>query len=495
MASIIPQSSLQGGLFELVARGRKDTYFVTDRETSVLPFNSRYEPSTAYLKERRTTVPLNAPQFGNTFEVELDKYGDVLLECNLLVDLPTWLPPLPVANPTVATGNQVAPPYQANSQYWIKDASGNSYGYTKLIGYFLFERIQLYQDSYLLQEWSGDGLFATRASEGSWNSGYLDYQFLGGNDVQSAPPARSVALRATPGRLRLSLPLPGLQGPADGGLPLCALPAQSFRLRIKLRTLEDLVESDAPGATKPVPWDPALTYSYTPAGGVPYSFKPLDRAAIGQPTILLETVQAYVDADTQHALQNNRKAIPFRRMFENIFTMGELDYKPLDSGGVAQVTRRLDGRHPTERIVWFFRNFNALCANKYTDLVNGRALDGQFYSQMKLVIAGRDRELEWGPEIWQDVENYAKDEIDTGYNIGEMRWGLGDQYELQRPYTRVPDGTVNFTTADRPTLHINLNNIFPEVATAQRKAEMRVMTEGWAIYEIAEGRGRLMFAN
>ena len=130
MAGIIPQSSLQGGIFELVARGRKDTYFVTDSETSVLPFNSRYESSTPYLKERRTTVPLNAPQFGNTFEIELDKYGDVLLECNLLIDLPSWLPPLPMVQPSIA-GTQPAPPYQANSTYWVKDASGYSYGYTR----------------------------------------------------------------------------------------------------------------------------------------------------------------------------------------------------------------------------------------------------------------------------------------------------------------------------------------------------------------------------
>jgi hypothetical protein len=59
----------------------------------------------------------------------------------------------------------------------------------------------------------------------------------------------------------------------------------------------------------------------------------------------------------------------------------------------------------------------------------------------------------------------------------------------------VPEGTVNFTTADRPTLHINLRNVFPVAVLGQRKTEFRVFTEGWAIYEIERGRGRLMFAN
>ena len=54
--SAIPQSSLQGSLFELIARGKKDTYFVTDKEGSGSAFNPFYKASTPMLQERRTAL-------------------------------------------------------------------------------------------------------------------------------------------------------------------------------------------------------------------------------------------------------------------------------------------------------------------------------------------------------------------------------------------------------------------------------------------------------
>jgi len=491
--SAIPQSSLQGSLFELVARGKKDTYFVADSSSSVLPFSPAYESSAPFLQERRTTVPLNEPRFGAFCEVEIERFGDILTDATLLIDLPSWLPPLPTQEPNL---NGSTNPIEANSLYWIKDASGFSYGYTKYVAYFLFESIQFYQDSALLMEWSGDQLFALSSTEGSWNSGYLVSQYTGGVDVGPTP-GRSIAYRATPSRLRLPLPLPGLQTPGDGGFPICCMPHQAYRIRMKLRALEDLVESDKP-VCKPEPWlgQSPITFSYTPDGAtVPYTFSPLARNKIGQPTILLETRQAYVPHEIQKGLQNNRQSIPFRRPFENIFTFGPNDYVALDSGGIAAVTRRLDARHPVERVVWFFRTANAIDNNRLSDMIDPSGADGQFYNGIKLVIAGRDREELFGPLVWQDIESYAKDEIDSGYNIGEMRWNRGDKYDEIRPFSRVPEGAVNFTSADRPTLYIQLNNVPPQAISGLRKSEMRVFFEGWAVFEVEQGRGRLKFAN
>jgi hypothetical protein len=489
--SQIPQTNIQGSLFELVARGKKDTYFAVDRGTSVHVFNSDYGPSTPHLEERRTTVPLNAPKFGQTCEIEIDTYGDVLTECTILVDLPSWLPPLPVVN-----GGTTLPPQDANKTYWIRDASGISYGYCAYIGYFLFERIQLYQDSALIQEWSGDLLFALNASEGSWNSAYLDSQYLGGVDT-SPYPGRNIAGRATPGRLRLSLPIPGCQTPGDGGFPICCLPNQSYRVRMKLRNLEDLVVSDDPTLMKPKPWL-IPEFTYTLPGPAIYTFQPVPLNTIGQPTILLETIQSYVSPETKRTLQESKQSIPFRRPFENIFTFGEADFAALDVSGIAASTRRLDARHPVERLAFFFRTQQALDRNNYTDVFDPASSDTQFYNGIKLIIAGRDREFLYGSQVWQDIMAYAKDENDSGYNIGEFRWNLGDLYSEIRPFGRVPNGTVNFTSADRPTLYVQLNNVpfLPSSGMSrQRKTELRVFMEGWNVYEIERGRGRLLFAN
>jgi len=484
--SSVPQSSIQGSLFELVARGRKDAYFAVDKDSSEHVFNSKYEATTPFLQERRTTVPLNAPQFGNTFEIEIDKYGDIMTECNLLVDLPTWLPQLPMV-----FGGTTLPPIEANSAYWIKDDSGFSYGYCDYIGYFLFERIQFYQDQALIQEWSGDLLFGLMSTEGSWNSGYLANQQLGGVTVNNNP-LRTIAYRATPGTLRLALPLPGLQTPGDGGFPLCCLPVQSYRLRIKLRRLEDLIVSDS-GVAKPNPF--LKTFQYIFPTGQTQLVQPITREALGQPTIVLETLQAYMDPDARASLQEQRQSITFRRPFENVFTFGPADFAALDVDSIAASTRRLDACHPVERVLVYFRTANALDRNEYSNIINPLSPDGQFYNEMSLIIAGRDREYQYSALVWQDMESYAKDEIDSGYTISEMRWNLGDMYAMPRPFPRVPNGSVNFTTADRPTLYFQLNNVPVQVSSGQRKVELRVCMEGWNVYEVERGRGRLLFAN
>ena len=92
----LPSAQGQGALFELVARGVKDKYFVADQKESDFTYTARYDASIPHLGERRTTVPVNGTAFGTTFEVEIDSYGDVLTECALEMELPSWIPSLPL---------------------------------------------------------------------------------------------------------------------------------------------------------------------------------------------------------------------------------------------------------------------------------------------------------------------------------------------------------------------------------------------------------------
>jgi len=511
----INQSSGQGALFELVARGVKDTYFVKDSKESSFPYDASYDSSAHHLAERKTMVPINGVKFGNTFEVEIDPYGDVMTECAFEIDLPTWLPSLPRE-----PGGAPCRPEIANGLYSITSNTTpkRSYGYVNYVGYFLFDKIQFYQDQFLIQEWSGDGLLAKQVCEGSWNSSFLQ-QTLGGltpsiNTLTGLPSDRGIQLRATPGHLRVKIPLPGLQCPGDGGFPLVAMAWQKFRIKATLRPLEDLVVCSDVALSKPniYPWDvPEFIYTFDDAST--YTFAPKSLADIGQPNILLSTIQHYVPPRVQEELRSSVIQIPFRRQFENNFTFGELDYISLDKGGSAAVTRRLDGRFPTEKIFWFFRTQNALDRNYlddfYNDYFDGIAPLGHvptatqpytepygaFYYRMKLVIAGRDREHIYEPFLWQEISQLSKDEKPSGLGIGEMKWSTGEVYGTVYPAPRQPEGTVNFSTADRPTLHLDLANININPVLAQRRSEFRVFTEGWATFDVREGRGRLLFAN
>ena len=493
-------TSGQGSLFELVARGVKDNYFVKDSKDSFFPYDAGYDSSVHHLAERKTCVPINGTTFGNTFEVEIDPYGDVMTECAFEVDLPTWYPQLPIS-----PASPMYNPSIANGLYDITSL-GKSYGYVNYIGYFLFEKIQFYQDQFLIQEWSGDGLLAKQVGEGSYNSSFLKQALAGQIEIMdpitNLPTDRGIQLRATPGHLHITLPLPGLQCPGDIGFPLVAMPWQKFRIKATLRKLEDLIVcSDE--SLKPSPFH--IPFRMTFDDGTHYDFVSL--ADTGQPTILLSTIQHYVPPRVQEELRSKPIQIPFRRQFENNFTFGELDYISLDKGGNAAVTRRLDGRHPTEKLFWFFRTQNALDRNQldnfYNDFFDFNVTTatepftkpyGTFYYNMKLVIAGRDRETLLEPFVWQTISQFAKDEKGSGLTIGEMKWTTGDKFGVVYPCPREPEGTINFTTADRPTLHIELANVRPDI-TGQRRAEFRVFTEGWNVYDIREGRGKLLFAN
>lgn len=515
--SAINQSSGQGALFELVARGNKDTYFLKDSKESSFPYDASYNSSAHHLAERRTFVPLNAVTWGGSFEVEIDPYGDVMTECEFEIDLPSWFPDLPI-NP-----NQISScfgPDVANGLFPITSTPGGlSYGYVNYVAYFLFEKIQFYQDQFLIQEWSGDGLLAKQLSEGSYTSSFLQQQ-LGGLVNPIDNPTRGIQLRATPGHLKIKLPLPGLQCPGDGGFPLVAMAWQKFRIKATLRKLEDLVVCSDISKNKlqdPLfyPWN-VENFRYTFDDGVTtYDFKPISLLDIPNPTILLATIQNYVPPRVQEELRSTPIQIPFRRQFENDFTFGELDYIPLDKGGTAAVTRRLDGRHPTEKIFWFFRTQTSLDKNRLDNFDNDyfdypllappknvpsatqpyTIYPRGFFYEMKLVIAGRDRENLHEPFLWQDICQLVKDEKASGLGIGEMKWSTGANYGTIYPAPRQPEGTVNFTTADRPTLYLELANIRGSVISKKRNCEFRVFTEGWNVYDVREGRGRLLFAN
>jgi len=344
---------------------------------------------------------------------------------------------------------------------------------------------------------------AKQMSEGSLNSSGLALYKGGWTDGST----RSLQMRATPGHLRIHLPLPGTQCPGDGGFPLVAMSWQSFRIRGTLRKLEDLVVCSDTTVIKPAPWSlPSMKVSYD--NGSSYPFTPLERTKIPNPVIVLSTVQHYVSPEIQEELRSKPIQIPFRRQFENKLTFGELDFIPLDKGGVAACTRFIDGRHPTERLFWFFRNYNALDRNQldnwYNDYFDSNPTTmvqpyttpyGEFYYRIKLNIAGKDREERYAPFVWNSINPLAKDEKSNDAHIGSMNWSTGEKYGTVYPAERQPEGTINWTTADRPTLHIELANINTNPLLGQRKAEFRVFTEGWNVYTVKDGRGKVMFAS
>jgi hypothetical protein len=555
MASTRAGLKTEGGLYESIARGNKDTFFFSDdMEKTINPFENRYDRIPPNIQELRRIPPLNGAEFGRSCEFEFETAGDFFLRPTVLIDLPSWYPPSQaLANP---------------ASLFSEQSTGNTYGYTNGIGYFLFQKIQIFQDKLLLQELTGDSLFALRASRGSLNSAYMENALTGWHDG-TAP---SIAANSTPARIRLELPFLG----GRNGFPSIAMRKQSFKLRLELRPLERLIESSDPAATiAPQPWgktfieskyltktlDPMTitradldtaqpitflvearltltagttvivydattpTNSFTgkiasyanPSGtliidseaqifgtfgtSVNYTisalnlqFTTLQRTQMASPVLQLETRHSYVDGETQLALRSTTLEIPYARPYENTYVISPAEYAPIVKGVAAYVTRRVDAQHPASRLLWYSRAENDLRTNRRWKFA-ADASGNEYYVAQSLIIASRDRETSFTPYVWNLLMHHAKEDRDPGNGIGEMSWDLGDLRGRRFPWDRQPEGTINFTTADRPTLYTSLSLVPNDTILGSPSTEMVALVDTWNLYSIENDRGVLKYGN
>lgn len=471
------QTSIEGALYELVARGVKDTYFIKDDKEAAHPFQWTYDRWPASLPETRFTHPNNAPRWGGRCEFEFDLPADVLVEATLLVQLPTWLPP------------EMSPYNLKSVTYETQYGTGRRYGYVKGAAYFLFDRIQLFQDNLLLQEISGDSLYFASLNKGSWNQGYLTQQLAGDHDGT----VLAVQRNATPPTLELPLPVPGCMTPGDRGLPLVGLRQQSFRLRLHLRKLEDMVECTQSTSSAPAPWNVSTFTQITQTGSV--VAPPLAFDDIGPPILTLRTKQLYLLNEAREALAAEKIEVPYIRYFDNLFSANQLDYVPLDKGGTANLVKFLDATYTVERIFSYFRSTRDLEQNRLYIISNAANVDGNYYTTMQLTIAGQLREGPWTAPTWEFIVPHAKEERYGVTHLPLMNWTRGWRIEDMPAAVREPTGGINFSTADRPMLTVGLTNIEAASTLRYKQSYLTSCCESWGLYVVEKGRGRLEYYN
>jgi hypothetical protein len=142
----------------------------------------------------------------------------------LVIDLPSWLPPVYAA---------------ANSRSVVTDSRCQLWLHRTELPISSSAKSRFTRTSFL-QEFSGDALYAASRARGSLSFAFLENKITGVH-IWFAP---GIGRAATPGRLRLHLPLLGCQHPDDGGFPSIAARALDVKLRVTLRRLEDLVRSE-----------------------------------------------------------------------------------------------------------------------------------------------------------------------------------------------------------------------------------------------------------
>jgi hypothetical protein len=222
-----------------------------------------------------------------------------------------------------------------------------------------------------------------------------------------------------------------------------------------------------------------------------YTVAPLPREKIRSPQIFLETRHSYVDPDSRKGLGDKAHEIAYSVFYENQLTFGGLDYSSANEATASfpSFVRDLDASHPASRIFWIFRLRD--------DLQRGRrwatsGYNNPYYQNVSLLIAARDRETLSGPPIWNTLVPFAKEDRDPGFSIGEMNWDLGAGLPTDE---RVPEGSINFSTAEKPVIYFQLRPPNDDQAFLTKVVEATVVIESWTLYTIEDGRGYFKFSN
>lgn len=454
-----------GGLLDLVARGKKDTFFIENPKISFIhSVYTRTNPST---QEIRYTFPKNVPAWGQSIEFDIEHVGDIMRHPTLLIDLPTWLPPTQA---------------QLNPYAFTSDINGIEYGYCQNIGVLMIDKVQVYAGQYLIQEFWGQWL--------AWRAAMDKKAAVYGSVIGNNP---SMCKRATPGQIRIYLPILGNQDEGDKGFPHLALSGQNYTIRVFLKRIEEVVEA-SDGRLNPSPWAKTL-YQLYKKDTAPTEFQTLPRSLIKGPSIILETTQVYLPRDAQELIKRTLIQLPFVQTQRITYTIEDSKWNPLISSNTSiQIPVTLDFVGVARRLMVAVQSDAALRSGQLYNISPPPGQTTQFLQTLRLNTGSIDRLNEFDVTLWRDISNYYKnarapgDQQGNPLNVYTMTFG-GENDNNQ------PMGTFNLSRSNTQVLYATLAPISIEPRSNSRKAYIIIFAESWNLYEIKDGRGSLKFAD
>jgi hypothetical protein len=472
------QQTYQGGaLYELVARGVKDTYFYDDSPGGVNPFSWKYEKYPAVQTETRHVRPLNATGRGagnasnRTILIDIDQYGDILQSASIHVRLPSWIPP------------QYQPYIKRGIIRAGTSKTDPAYGYTSAPAHALFSKIEILQDNITLQEVTGDALYVASRHEGSWNRHHYTDEIAG---VYDATDPLAIQHSADPD-ITYIIPLPFIRD-----FPLVALRGQRFRVRLTLRDIRDIVVCSDPAVGRPAPWSvPTFTAWTSPTDISGTAFKPLGLAELDAPTVSIQLVQTYLSNDDRAALSKATYVIPYRRYItHNSYSVGPLTYSTYDAVPPTEpaIIRNYDGLYYVDRIYTVIRSERALQAGR-------RTVSGEHYiNSLQSAYGSTVRDGPWGELVWNRLAQHAHETYASAAAIYIQNYGFGPN-TLKTDATHTSynaPGGLNYSEAVDPNLRLTLADIEADF-NGVKGGKLDIILAATAFYAVENGRGGLLF--
>lgn len=466
---LIGMSNQRAGLLELVARGKKDAFFMNNPTSSF--FHSVYMRAAPFAEEVYVIQPRNNGEWGGWVEFDYEHRGDLVRKTYIRLELPTWLP------------DSLA---SVNNSSIITDSAGVRYGYCNNIGFQMLEKIQVFQDQVLLQELYGEYLDWRLRQMNTLAATFV----IAGSVGTRGETAQDIQHAATPGLLRVPIPFLGWEAIGDQGFPMVAMKQQRFRIRILLRKLKDVVVA-SDGRASPQPWGQPLRVQLASGGPIltEYSSLPLEQLS-KRIHISLETTQVYVPRDIQEWFRIQKWIIPYRNAQQIEFAIDDNKWAAaalaVQNGTQFSLPFALDFIGPVSRLLVGFQSEGARRAGQRTELLSDAA------RSLRLNIANIDRIPVFDSRVFREVTAYWK-------NVRSAQ-NLGDPNIFQNVFTLTfggrdsaqPGGTLNFTRATEPQLYAVLGSIPIDPRTLTRKSYLVAYAESWKIWVVQGGKGMVL---
>jgi len=469
-----------GALLDLIARGKKDAYFLQSSGAKSW-FQSSYERRSPSARVIQTEYPTAPARFNHWVDIPLPTNGDVLLATDIRIQMPSWLPAAVAALNTKQNVIKVQGP----------DGNFYRYGWTNGIANFLVQRWSLFMDNIEIQKGWGDYNDWNADSETTHLQAPLIHTSTGTHNGTAV----SIQLNATPPEVLFRVPIAGCQSRTDTGLPLIALRNHRLVLRLWLLDKTALVESEQTGTVNglpiyencPAPWGGKPIQVLDSSGNQILSVSGQKTVAdydLGHPVVYGRFTILHLDPDMRDIMRTIPHSIRYKQQNREDFTIANMDWPTLPTQ-IVKYTKRVELLGIYQRLLLSFRSYARVQQNKYRDITPPG--NGEWLNNVSVLINGTERILPWVPKITRKLSQNLQLERDVARGLYFLVFGVSPDNE--------PAGPILLAQTSKVILAMELAYAPLDPAFTSRQTFVSITGESWNIMDIQDGIASIRFMN
>lgn len=467
-----------GALLDLIARGKKDAYFIQNSNQANSFFRSSYQRRSPSARVIQTEYPTAPARFNNWVDIPLPTNGDVLLSADIRIQMPTWLPASVVALNTKQNVIKVQG----------QDGNFYRYGWTNGIANFLIQRWALFMDNIEIQQGWGDYNDWNADSQTTHLQAPLIHSATGTHDGTAV----SIQLNASPPEVLFRIPIAGCQSRTDTGLPLIALRNHRLYVRLWLLDKTALVESEQINTeglpiyeSCPVPWGEKPIQVFDSSGNQILSVSGQLTTAeysMGQPVVYGRFTILHLDSEMRDIMRSIPHSIRYKQQDREDFTIANLDW-PTQPQQIVRYTKRVELLGMYQRLLLSFRSYARIRQNKYRDITPPGK--GEWLNNVSVIINGTERILPWVPKVMRKLSQNLQLERDVSRALYFLVFGVSPDSE--------PAGPMLLAQTNKVILAMELAYTPPDPQFTTRQTTVSITGESWNIMEIQDGIASIRF--